>query len=269
MLANTVPHRQLDEPSGDMVTDQASPLVTPDAQREVLPAYEASPSEAAPSYNREVHATPIHTYYLRAPDRKNLMVVPYGPSASGSYKITSRSSLPFSKKPEMEVFRTTRASAPKDDEHVAGMWFDTYGPFPWCPRARFIHHDETYRLEAQNFSDWTISVNGTSYTWLLEAKPFSLVLRANDAQDTIARFNFSAYGLVATGGQEAGNLTIYQDELSQDRAGVELILCSLIIALLHFKKTGRHYMNEPRAMQERGRLPEERVPLHRTGVTPF
>ncbi|KAJ4358118.1 uncharacterized protein N0V89_002697 [Didymosphaeria variabile] len=273
MSANTILHRQLDEPSthSAVLSQQHAPSYDA-SQRDELPDYE----EPAPSYGRETYEAPVHTYYLRAPDKKSLMVVPYGPSSSGSFKITSRSCRPFSKKPEMEVWRTVRASLPAtDDEYVAGIWFDTDGPLPWCPRARFVRQDPTegnrmFKMEARNFSDWTVSVDGTLYTWLLEAKPFSLVLRQNGRQDTVARFNFSIHGLVATGGAEVGDLTIYQDRLSQDRAGVDVILCGLVTALLQFKKMGRHYKNEPGAVPERAAsLPEERVPLHRTAVGQF
>jgi hypothetical protein len=281
MSANTVPHAQLDEPSGEMLAGRPSTRPTAlwedeaprydviEAQREELPDY-----EPAPSYNREMHDVPLHTYYLRAPNRKSLMVVPYGPSSSGSFRVTSRSSRPFSKKPEMEVWRSIRSSAPTNDEYVAGIWFDADGPLPWCPRARFIRQDpsageQTYKMEARNFSDWKVSVDGTVYTWILEAKPFSLVLCQDGMQDTVARFNFSTLGLVATGGAVVGDLTIYQDRLSQDRAGVEVILCALVTTLMQSKKMGRHYKNEPGAVPERVQLPQERIPMHRTAVRPF
>jgi len=282
MAVNTVTYWQLNEPSYEMLTGQpgahpavllGSELPSNDAmesREEVLPGYEPP----APSYNREIHEAPLHTYYLRAIEKKSIMVVPYGPSASGSFKVTSRNSRPFSKKPEMEVWRSIRASVPTEDEYVAGIWFDTDGPLPWCPRARFIRHDptegnQTFKMESRNFSDWTISVDGTLYTWILEAEPFSLVLRQHERQDAVARFNFSIRGLTATGGEEAGGLTIYQDRLSQDKAGVDVILCSLVTAILQFKKMGRHYKNEPDAISERARSSEERVPHHRSAVPQF
>ncbi|KAF2450702.1 hypothetical protein P171DRAFT_427019 [Karstenula rhodostoma CBS 690.94] len=261
MFANT------DQPSGEMLAgrpstllaalpeDQVPPYDATEAQREELPDY-----EPAPSYHCETHEVRLHTYYLRAPDRKSLMAVPYGPSSSGSFKITSRSSRLFSKKPDMDVWRSIRASAPTEDEYVAGIWFETDGPIPWCPRARFVRQDategnQTYKMEARNFSDWTISVDGTLYSWILEAKPFSLVLRQGGRQDEVARFTFSVRGLIATGGAEVGDLTIYQDRLSQDKAGVDVILCGLVTALLQFKKMGKHYRNEPGAIPQRAALP--------------
>ncbi|KAF9729134.1 hypothetical protein PMIN06_000040 [Paraphaeosphaeria minitans] len=282
MSAHPAPNRQLDQPAGEMLAGrpstlpatlldgQAPPYDATEAQIEELPEYEPP----APSYEREDHEVPLHTYYLRAPDRKNLMAVPYGPSAPGSFKFTSRSSRPFSKKPEMKVWRSRRASAPTEDEYVAGIWFDTDGPLPWCPRARFVRQDatqgnQTYKMEARNFSDWTLSVDGTLYSWILEAKPFSLVLRPWGRQDAVARFNFSVCGLVATGGAEVGDLTIYRAGLSRDTAGEDVILCGLVTALLQFKKMGRHYKNEPCAVEQRVMLPEERVPLHRSGVGQF
>ncbi|KAJ4292604.1 hypothetical protein N0V90_009267 [Kalmusia sp. IMI 367209] len=247
---------------------QAPEYILTDAQTEELPGY-----EPAPEYNRELYEAPLYTYHLRQLDKKCLMIVPYGPSTSDSYKITSRGSRLFSKKPEMDVHRTIRAQA--DDEYVAGIWFDVDGPLPWCPRARFVRYDfaqdgQTYRMESRNFSDWSISVDGIIYTWILEAKPFTLTLRADGSQDTIARFHFSIYGLSATRGAESGDLTIYRNRLSADRAGVENILCSLVTASEQFKKMGRLYKNEPGAMPERApSSPEERVPLHRTAIAPF
>lgn len=282
MFANTVPQRQPGQRSGEMLAEppgapaaalwegQAPPFDANRAQREELPEYEPP----APSYSREMHEVPLHTFYLRAPDRKSLIVVPYGPSSSSSFKMTSRSFRLFSKKAEMDVWRSGCARAPTEDEYVAGIWFDTDGPIPWCPRARFVRHDpnegnQTYKMEARNFSDWMISVHGRLYCWVLEARPFSLVLRQDGRQDGVARFNFSKHGLVATGGAEVGDLTIYRERLSQDRAGVETIVCGLVTALVQFKKMGRHYKNEPGAMPQRRALPEERVPLHRTGAAQF
>lgn len=282
MFANPVPHHQFDQPSGDMLAGrpntlpagpldgQAPPYDAMEAQNEELPEYDPP----APMYNGATPDVPLYTYYLRAPDRKNLMAVPYGASSSDSFKMTSRSSRPFSKKPKMDIWRSTRASAPTEDEYVAGIWFDTDGPIPWCPRAHFIRQDATeggqiYRMEARNFCDWTISVDGAVYSWVLEAKPFSMVLRQNGRQETAARFNFSVYGLMATGGAEVGDLTIYRDELWQAQEGVDVILCSLVTALLQSKKMGRYYKNEPSALQQRVMSPEERVPLHRSAVGQF
>ena len=253
---------------------RASPFQATNAQREDLPDYSPSSTDPAPEYNRELHERPAYTYYLRVPDKKSLIVVPYGPSSSDSYKITWRSSRLFSKKAEAEVWRTCRASAPTEDEYVAGIWFDTDGPLPWCPRARFVRRDategdQTYRMEARNFSDWSVSADGTLYTWILEAKPFSLVLRVDGRLDTVARFNFSVRGLTATGGAEAGDLSIYEDALSRDKAGVDVILCSLVTAIMQSKKMGRLYKNEAGAIPEREYTCEERVPIHRTSVAPF
>lgn len=299
MWANTVPPRQLDEPSAESLAGRPSTHPAVLAARRApyddsgdLPDYDtAAEAEAAPGYNRELHEAPLYKYYLRAPDRKNLVAVPYGTSASSSYKMTARSRGLFSKKAEMEVWRTGASApgptrtlpsastgAPAADEYVAGIWFDDDSTIPWCPRARFVHRggrddpgERTYRMEARNFSDWTVSVDAVRYTWLLEAKPFSLVLRASPTQETVARFDFSAYGLVATGGQEVGELAIYRHGLSSSRDGVDVILCSLVTATLQFKKMGRHYKNEGEvgAGSERVRAAAERVPLHRTGVAPF
>jgi hypothetical protein len=270
MIVRTHQHRQLNEPLSEMLLEDEAPRYdATEAQREELPHY-----EPAPSYNREIHEVPLHTYYLRAPNRKSLMVVPYGPSSSGSFKVTSRSSRPFSKKPRMEVWRSIRASVPTDDEYVAGIWLDTEGPLPWCPRARFVRQNptegnQTYKMEARNFSDWKVSVNGSLYTWSLEVEPFSLVLCQDGMQDTVARFNFSILGLVATGGAAVGDLTIFRDGLSQDRAGVEVILCALVTALTQFKRMGRRYKNEASAVPERVQLPEERSAMDRTVARQF
>lgn len=286
MWATTVPRQQLDERPATMVAGhasihpampwapQTSPVEATDGQRERPPNYSSSLPDAAPQYSRELHERPIHTCYLRAPNKKSFVVVPYGPSSIQAHKIVSRGSLPFSKKPEIEVWRTIRADAAKVDEYVAGIWFDNDGPLPWCPRAHFVRRDstngdQTYRMEARNFSDWTISVNNVRYIWVLEAKPFSLVLRACGTKDTIARFNFSALGLVATGGAEAGDLSIWEAGLSQDGAGMDIILCSLVTAISQFKKMGRHYKNEPGTVPARELTAEERLPLHRTSIAPF
>lgn len=243
--------------------------VNPPPTDEELPDYE---DEAAPEYDRELHETPLHRYYLRQMDRKLLMVVPYGPSAPESYRIASRGARLFSKRPEVEVWRTSRA--PTADAFVAGIWFDIDGPLPWRPRARFIQNGtqgaQTYAMESRNFSDWTLSLDGTTYVWMLEARPFSMVFRVVGSRQVIARFNFSAQGTTATGGAEAGDLIVYRDRLSADSAGVEKILCSLVTAVTQFRKMGRHYKNDPaEAPLRAASLPGDRVPLHRTGAAQF
>ncbi|KAF1955263.1 hypothetical protein CC80DRAFT_372134, partial [Byssothecium circinans] len=210
-----------------------------DLPDEELPGYD----EPAPEYSVEANTTALHTYHLRQVDRKLQLFVPYGPSASVSYKVTTRSARLFSKKAEMDVWRTVPSI--KREEHVASVWFDNDGPLPWRPRAHFIHGSSSHAMESRNFSDWSIVINGTTYAWVFVSHPSCyLVLHEPVTDEVIARFNFSARGTTAHGGAEAGNLTIHRRHaVAAEGEGVEKILCALIVTLANFKKMGRHYKN--------------------------
>lgn len=230
---------------------------------EELPDYSPAPagdSEAAPAYTTVI-PTPLHTYHLRQMDRKLQLFVPYGPSAAASYKVTFRSARLFSKKAEIDIWRTTSytqaGTSTKEEEHVAGVWFDNDGPLPWRPRAHFVQNNDgsgssvtvssTYALESQNFTDWSFEVDGRAYAWLLEGHSSSyLALRdmSDDGEMMLARFNFSCRGTTAMGGAEAGDLSIYRHGLGLSESGVDKMVCGLVVALAHFKKMGRHYKND-------------------------
>lgn len=208
---------------------------------EELPDYEPD-SAPAPDYFISHYETPLLTYHLRRTDRKTQMFVPYGPSVASSYKIRSKTFGLFSKKPDMEVVQVPSAEGP--EKCVASIYLDDDGPIPWRPRARAVHGRSTHALESRNFNDWTISISGITYTWTLEARPISLVMKEKGADVVIARFTYSACGVLAMNGAEAGELTIYRDGLSSDNEGVEKIISGLMVSVLHFKKMGRHYKNE-------------------------
>jgi hypothetical protein len=213
-----------------------------DLPNEELPHY-----ESAPEYSSENHARRPHTYHLLQVNRKLQLFVPYGPSVLSSYRVTTRSARFFSKKAEMDIWRTRPGETTGD--HVAEIWFDTDGPLPWRPRAHFGHKDEcsssTHTMEARNFNDWSIVLGGMTYAWVLDQyDSIHVALREVSSGEELARFKFSARGTTADGGAEAGDLSICQHGIGTDKGGVEKILCGLVVALAHFKKLGRHYQND-------------------------
>lgn len=243
------------------------PLDFETAPDEELPDYEPA---TAPEYDRELFEVPLHTYHLRQIDRKLQMLVPYGPSASLSYKISARGVRLFSKKPEIEVWRTCPGI--RTEESVAGIWFDVNGPLPWRPRAHFIFtgtEGVCTGMESRNFSDWTMTIAGVPYVWILEARPFSMVFHERSRTDVIARFTFSDRGTMASGGAEAGTLAVYQHPFSMERGGVENLVCGLVVALAHFRKMGRHYWNASYSATRATSLTREHDPLHRSSITTY
>src|SRR5688572_10623907 len=102
--------------------------VAPD---EELPDYEAN---TAPAYDSGSFDEPLVTYHLKQYDRKIQMLVTYGASVASSYRITTNGFRLFSKRPEMEVLRTSQEMQQKN---IATIGFDNGGPLPWCPRAHF------------------------------------------------------------------------------------------------------------------------------------
>jgi len=233
---------------------------TPD---EELPGYEPP---TAPSYDIEVQEMPLIKYHLRAVDRRVQIFVCYENPAAFSYKVISNNFRLFTKKPEMEVARSMAGSG--IEKGVASISFDNSGPLPWRPRAHISHNDShggsTHAMEAKNFSDWTVVIGGNAYTWTIEGRPISLVLRGANANVVMAKFTYSTYGTAAANGAEVGELSIYGDELSRTCDGIEKTICGLMVAIVHFKKMGRQYCNgEVTRVGSRNRASP---PLHRSSV---
>ncbi|KAF2033215.1 hypothetical protein EK21DRAFT_109348 [Setomelanomma holmii] len=235
--------------------------VAPD---EALPDYEDG---AAPAYESGTYDHPLVTYHLRQYDKKIQMLVAYGPAATSSYRITTNGFRLFSKKPEMEVLQTSREMKQRN---MATMGFDNDGPLPWFPRAHFRYIDGAgeatkYAMEAQNFADWQVQCGDHSYEWSLATQPSSLVLRENSSSIVIARFTYSACGMMAARGAEVGELVIYRDALTLEVEGIDKLVCSLVISMTHLKRMGRHYTNNDanKELLRSASLPRAYMPSHR------
>ncbi|CAI6339657.1 unnamed protein product [Periconia digitata] len=210
-----------------------------------LPDYEPA---TAPEYTIGDTHIPLHTYYLRQTDRRHQLFVPYGPSASSSFRVASRSARLFSKKADTDIWRIKPGKTA--EEHMCSIWFDNNGPLPWCPRAHFSYkyglEFSTHAMESRNFSDWSIVLGGWNCMWMLEGYPqYRMVLRQRSSDEVIARFNFSAKGTAALGGAEAGDLSIYRHVLTLGPGNmdgmVEKMLCGLVVALANFRKMGKYH----------------------------
>jgi hypothetical protein len=239
------------------------------AHDDELPDYEPA---TAPEYSRGDYETPLHTYHLRQIDRKLQNFVPYGPAASASYKVTTRGPRLFSKKPALEIWRSTGCG--KTEEHMASIWFDDNGPLPWRPRAHFDHDaaqsTSTSGMESRNFIDWTVTMDDVTYLWKLGARPVSLELTETASPEVIARFTFSGRGMTASGGADAGDLSIYHHAFSRNNDCVEKILCGLVVVIANFKKMGKYYWNDEKDLPVRaGSMPGGPVLSHRASVTTY
>ncbi|KAF2681083.1 hypothetical protein K458DRAFT_420989 [Lentithecium fluviatile CBS 122367] len=245
------------------------PLDLEVAHDDELPDYEPN---TAPEYSRGDYETPLQTFHLRQVDRKLQTFVPYGPTSSVSYKVTARGARLFSKKAELDIWRIP--SWRKAEEHVASIWFDNDGPLPWRPRAHFDHEAaqglSTHCMESRNFHDWTVAVGGATYTWRLGSHPVALELTETTSVEVIARFIFSTRGMTASGGAEAGDLSIYHHALSADMDGIEKIMCGLVVAIAHFRKMGRYYWNEEKDLPIRATsFSGGHVASHRASITSY
>jgi hypothetical protein len=212
---------------------------------EELPDYD---SQTAPEYAVEDFETPICTYHLRQLDRKIQHFVTYGPTSRSSYKVVCPPSRLFSKKPDIELLRVSFGEG-VEEENIASASSNNNGPLPWRPRAHVSHTNaagrrDLYSMESRNFADWTIVISENTYTWAMESRPVSLVLREQTSDLIIARFTYSSCGTMATKGAEVGELTVYPDRITADRDGIEKIMASLAVPMIHFKKMGRHYRND-------------------------
>ncbi|OAL54175.1 hypothetical protein IQ07DRAFT_584750 [Pyrenochaeta sp. DS3sAY3a] len=218
-----------------------SPFDLDVAPDEELPGYDAA---TAPAYDSGLYHEPLTTFSLRQYDRRIQMLLGYGTRAS-SYRVTTNSFRLFSKKPEMELLYT---SPEMRQRNIGSISFVNEGPYPWRPRAQFEHIDEdnvttTHNMESANFTDWTCILAGREYIWKVAMRPISLELVEMNSSTVIARFTYSTKGTMATRGAEIGELTIYRDCLSMERAGIDKLVCGLMVALTHLKKMGRHYTN--------------------------
>lgn len=219
-----------------------SPLdfdVAPDDEE--LPSYEPS---SAPAYDDTLFDEPYITYTLRQYDRKIHMLIADGTTAS-SYRITMNGFRLFSKRPDMEILYT---SPQHRQRNIATISFDRDGPLPWRPRAHFEYTEESglttpTTMESPDFTNWTFQCADQRYCWMVDFKPVSLVMVEIGSNVATARFTYSSKGCAAARGCDVGKLAIYRDHLTMQRQGNDMVVCSLLVALTHLKKMGRHYAN--------------------------
>ncbi|KAH7112481.1 hypothetical protein B0J11DRAFT_585449 [Dendryphion nanum] len=216
---------------------------------EELPSYEP---RTAPEYGIDDYERPLVSFHLQQVHSKLQVFVPTESSTSCTYQVLSRSSLRlFSKRPNMEVILEDNGGA--SQHSIAAIAFDNDGPLPWRPRANVAHGHDTYSMESWNFSDWSVVIRDIGYRWRLEGNPMSLALIEDGCSIVIARFTYSSRGTTAKCGADIGKIAIFRDQLSQDRDGIESILCSLMVPIMHFKKMGKNYWNEAGTEQGHGR----------------
>jgi hypothetical protein len=222
---------------------------------EELPGYEAS---TPPAYGSCFCDGSVITYHLRRFDRKIQMLVAHGPSTASSYRITTHWLRLFSKKPEMEVLYT---SPEMRQRKMASIWFDNDGPLPWRPRAHFDYTDvdgtrTRVDMESANFADWSVMIGSQRCEWKVEMSPIGLGLVDEESGAVIARFTYSAHGVQAVRGAEAGHLEIQRECVAAATDGVDKVVCSLMVALTQLKRMGRQYCNSGR---EQRRLRQDSV----------
>lgn len=225
-------------------------------EHDELPHYEP---QTPPRYERRDSsrsAPPKLSYHLRQINKKLQILVPFGPTHAPLYKIVSRTSPSFlSKKAEMTLRRVERGSVETSlGEEVATIDFDNSGPLPWCPRAKIACGQgagaKRYNMESKNFADWKIPMGDRpAFYWRLEERPIALAFIEGSTGTVFARFTYSVCGTIAANGAEVGELEIYRDGFLPEGDEVEMIASSCTIAIMHFKKMGRHYRNDPKTAE--------------------
>ncbi|KAF1914231.1 hypothetical protein BDU57DRAFT_452882 [Ampelomyces quisqualis] len=226
---------------------------------EELPDYEA---DEAPAYEDSLVDEVLARYDLRQYDRKTRVLRACGTWAASGYRITRNSFRVFSKKPEMEVGYTAPDLRQRS---IAAVGFDKDGPLPWCPRAHVDYMDSNgvvtvHKMEARNFEDWTMTLDGRRYEWSVATQPWSLVLREVGASVIIARFTYSPFGTRAMRGAEVGELLVFRDGLTAAANGHDVVVCSLMVALGHMEKMGRMYHNPE--VWRAGAMTREHIPAN-------
>jgi hypothetical protein len=229
-----------------------------DHDHDLLPAHEddlpAYSEETAPAYEENHNTEPVISYCFYQVARKLQVATPATLATINRprYRITTRSAASiFSKKPEYTLTRlptgAEAAVAGSRGKDVATMNFDRNGELPWMPRATVVHYGTTiknYPIEARNFSDWKIELDGDTYTWRLAYDPTSLVLVEQSSDSIVARFAYSRHGTDAKRGAEVGQMDFFGERRSEDQNWVELVFATSIVAMQHWKSMGRHYRND-------------------------
>lgn len=217
---------------------------------EELPAYTA---EIAPAYEERQNLEPVLSYCFYQIARKLQVVTPATRATLGRprYRITTRSTTSiFSKKPEYTITKlpsgAEAAVAVSKAKDVATMNFDRNGELPWMPRATVVHYGtstKNYPIEAPNFSDWKIKMDGETYTWCLADKPTSLVLVEQSSDSIVARFAYSRCGTAATRGAEVGQMDFFGGNRNDNQNWVELVFATCVVVMQHWKSMGKRYTN--------------------------
>lgn len=216
------------------------PLEAHAEEYEELPQYEPP---SLPQYEYQ----PSAVFSLRQIDRKVQLLVPTDSTSKASYKIVHRTvpSL-FTSKADMTL--SVFGGDPVQEESVvATMNFARDGPLPWTPRAEIWYNAPTdargarYSLEAENFTDWKITIGGSPWLWSLDDRPTSLLLVNLSSLFIVARFTYSVHGTLATKGLEVGELAIYEEVEAVNGGCVELVIASCAVAIAHWKRMGKNY----------------------------
>jgi hypothetical protein len=241
----------VNEPS---ISDQDYASRPPPIDDEELPAYEEEAHATAPVYEERHRLAPVISYCFYQISRKLQIITPATITTLDRprYRVSNRSSPNvFSKKADYTLTKLPRgaqaATSSCSGKDVATMNFDRNGELPWMPRATVVHNGASkkeYPLQARNFSDWKVNIDGGWFTWRLADKPTSLVLVEQSSESIVARFAYSKVGTDATRGAEVGQLDIFGGSKSEDQAMIELVLATCVVAIQHWKSMGRHYKND-------------------------
>lgn len=211
---------------------------------EELPAY--SPTDA-PAYQARDPHMPVFVYRLTQLGHRTQQWVLHDTASTRTiYQVRGRPLLHvFSQEPDLVISKVSHSQEPLGSVKLN----DDDGSLPWRPRARILHHDGTgvsrgYRMESRNLADWSMVLGDVAYEWRLGACPIRLVLSSAGGA-VMAQFTWSCTGTLSRKGDIVGELVVYSGALSADDVGVEVVLCSVLVPIVHLKRMGRRCWNVP------------------------
>lgn len=237
--------------------DRVTGAGSSEAQEEVLPDYENTPS-----YSPETFNSPLITYHLRATKKNTSHLVAFEPainSSQPSYEIKYRSStaLPiFNRNGDISVLRTWSSSPDKGPAVIARADFHDKGPLPYCPRARITVNssaeqgqDSTVEMQSRDWKNWTFNHESSPYVWTLRDIPACIELSSASSHEgestpVIARFTYGKVGTKVLAGGEAGQLQIWRDALTESMEGREVAVVGCLVVAKYFEGLGRRYRND-------------------------
>lgn len=191
-----------------------------------------------------------------------------------------------------EPRRSSRTNSNPSDETqrslpIAEARFARSGPLPWTPRAQIVYDKEFigvfghdgHALNEGRQQDmklarpiWKTPMFGKEYGWVMATGPTRLAFVDLETEIVKANFIYSEQGSWAPKDGEVGRLHVPlqalpsrdQEETGRGRVGLqdgfmEFLVCSLSVAIAHWRNEGKMLHNVPSSRQRRDEMDDQGI----------